>query len=263
VEERQVITPDDVRAGADLLVYVEDNADTVWRIWFPPEKGVRFVNVGDKAAVKRKGNLSFGVVDRDFDDDEAVQESLAPGSRVCSISRYAVENYLLEPRAIADVVAGLPAVAQSEPQWTDPTYIERAMLDWAYQLRFYAAANYLIDGWNLHIRLLRFFRPGQPDHLFDRDYILQQLRDWVYGLPAAQDVERLVDEQAKRIEQACRTLQGVHRWIDGKAILSSLLHPRVFHAVSLSANDLRRYLAQATHDDLPHDLLAIADRWKR
>lgn len=262
--------PDDVLAGASPVVYVEDNADTIWRVWFPPEKGVRFVDVGGKAAVRRrveddtqKDILSFGVVDRDFDDDETVQRSLTPDSRVCLISRYAVENYLLEPCAIADTVARMPAVARSEPEWTNPTHVEQALLDWAHQLRFYAAANYLIDGWNRHIRLLRFLRPGQPDYLFDRDFILERLRGWVRELPAVQEIERALDEQSAHIDRACRTLDGVHRWIDGKTLLSSLVHPRVFHVLRLSAGDMRRYLAEAVRDNLPPDLQAIAGRWRR
>jgi len=265
-----VTASDDMLAGASTVVYVEDNADTIWRVWFPLEKGVRFVDVGGKAAVKRKvcddtqkGILSFGVVDRDFDSDEAVQRSLAPDSRVCVIGRYAVENYLLEPQAIADTVARLPAVARSEPEWTDPTHVEQALLAWTHQLRFYAAANYLIDGWNRHIRLLSFFRPGEPDRLFNRAFILEKLRSWARGLPAAREIERALDEQAVRIAGACQTLDGVHRWIDGKTLLSSLIHPQVFHVLRLSAGDLRHYLAEAVRNDLPPDLHAIAGRWSR
>ena len=265
-----MITPDNMLAGVGLAVYVEDNADSVWRVWFPPEKGYRFIDVGSKVEVRRrvqddlrKGILSFGVVDRDFDDDQTVENSLAPDSHVHVISRYAVENYLLEPHAIARTAAQLPAVARSEPQWREPTRVEQFLLHWARDLRFYAAGNCLIDGWNRHIRLLRFFRPGQLDHLFDRDYIVQQLLEWTRSLPVMQDIEHSLDAQAARIEQACQTLQGVHRWIDGKTLLSSFLHPRVFHAVPMSAGDLRRYLAKATCDNLPSDLLTVANRWKR
>ncbi len=262
--------PEDMLAGASPVVYVEDNAYTIWRVWFPPKKNVRFVNVGGKAAVKRrvqddiqKSILSFGVVDRDFDDDETVQDSLSPDSHVYVIARYAVENYLLEPRAIADTVIRLPAVARSEPEWKDPTHVERTLLDWAHRLRFYAAANYLIDTWNRHIRLLSFFRPGQRDHLFDRGFILDQLCNWAYGLPAVQEIETALDERAAHIDEACQTMDGLHRWIDGKTLLSSLIHPQVFHVLRLSAGDLRRYLAEAMRDDLPSDLKAIADRWRR
>lgn len=257
-------------AGASLKVYVEDNADTIWSVWFPPDRDVQFENVGSKTQIRnkvqddvRKGILSFGVVDRDFDDDETVEQSLAQEGRVCILRRYAVENYLLEPQAIADTVARLPAVSRSEPEWTDPPYVEQILLTWAYQLRFYAAANYLIDGWNRHILLLRFFRPGQPDHLFDRDSILEQLRAWTRGLPAVQQIESMLDEQAERIGQACQTLDGVRRWIDGKTLLFSLLHPRVFHVLPLSAGDLRRYLAEAVRENLPPDLQALASRWRR
>ena len=162
--------------GASVKVYVEDSADTIWSVWFPPDRGVQFENAGSKSQARnkvqddvKKGFLSFGVVDRDFDDDAIVEQSLAQDSHVCILRRYAVENYLLEPQAVADTVARLPAVSRSEPEWKDPAYVEQTVLAWAYQLRFYAAANYLIDGWNRHILLLRFFRPGQPDHLFDRD----------------------------------------------------------------------------------------------
>jgi len=174
-----------------------------------------------------------------------------------------MENYLLEPQAIADTVARMPAVARSEPEWTDPTHVEQALLDWAHQLRFYAAANYLIDTWNRHIRLLSFFRPGQRDHLFDRDFILEKLGGWARGLPAAQEIKTTLDERAARIDEACQTMDGLHRWIGGKTLLSSLIHPQVFHALRLSAGDLRRYLAEAVRDNLPHDLQVIAGRWRR
>jgi len=257
-------------AGASLKVYVEDNADTIWSVWFPPDRGVEFENAGSKSRVRnkvqedvKKGFLSFGVVDRDFDDDTTVEQSLAQDSHVCILRRYAVENYLLEPQALADTVARLPAVSRSEPEWKDPVYVEQTLLAWAYQLRFYAAANHLIDGWNRHILLLRFFRPGQPDHLFDRGFILEQLRGWARGLPAVQQIESALDEQSARIGQACQTLEGVHQWIDGKTLLFSLLHPRVFHVLPLSAGDLRRYLAEAVRENLPPDLQTIAGRWRR
>jgi hypothetical protein len=169
----------------------------------------------------------------------------------------------LEPQAVADTVARLSAVSRSEPEWKNPAYVEQTLLAWAYQLRFYAAANYLIDGWNRHILLLRFFRPGQPDHLFDRDFILEQLRGWARGLPAVQQIESALDEQSARIGQACQTLKGMQRWIDGKTLLFSLLHPRVFHVLPLSAGDLRRYLAEAVRENLPPDLQTIAGRWRR
>jgi hypothetical protein len=94
-------------------------------------------------------------------------------------------------------------------------------------------------------------------------FILGQLRDWARGLPAHQDVEHLLDEQAARIDEACRAFEGMHRWVDGKTVLSSLLHPQVFHAFPLSAGDLRRYLAEAVRDSLPVDIHEIARQWQR
>ncbi len=72
--------PDDVLAGASLVVYVEDNADTIWRVWFPPENDVRFVNVGGKAAVKRRVRDDIRPLDRR--QDPALQSDTSP-----SISR--------------------------------------------------------------------------------------------------------------------------------------------------------------------------------
>jgi len=252
-------------AGSDRIVYVEDNADTIWRVWFPRGSGVQFEDAGGKGKVWKQVRAeagSFGVVDRDFDDDEAVRASRGADSRVWVLDRYCVESYLLEPVAIAQVAELFPPVARSEPDWTNAVHIESTLLEWGRNLRFYAAANHLIDDWNRHIQLLRYFRPSHSDRLFDREFILGELYAWARGLPVEADVERELDERAAVIGNARRTIAGAHRWIDGKAILGSLLHPDAFHAIRLSSDDLKRYLAEAAKTNLPADLQTLAQRWQ-
>jgi hypothetical protein len=70
--------------GASVKVYVEDSADTIWSMWFPPDQGVQFENAGSKSQVRNKVQddikhvlpLSAGDLRRYL--AEAVRENLPP-----------------------------------------------------------------------------------------------------------------------------------------------------------------------------------------
>ncbi len=89
-------------------IHVEGGADfAVLSRWFP---AVQFKGASGKDKVRSKVEHSTsdcGVLDRDFATDEQVQASNAPESRIAILSRYCIENYLLEPDIIVAALTEL------------------------------------------------------------------------------------------------------------------------------------------------------------
>jgi hypothetical protein len=113
-------------------VYVEGDDDlAVLTRWFP---AAQFKKAGGKEEVRRRVEQSdrvYGVLDRDFATDAQVAAGIVPDSRLVILSRYCIENYLLEPDIITaalmqhPLAAGLPAES-----WLDEAHIRRTFHEW-------------------------------------------------------------------------------------------------------------------------------------
>jgi hypothetical protein len=102
-------------------IHVKGDTDLkVLSRWFP---AADFKAAKGKDQVQSRvenSTVDHGVLDRDFATDEQVQATRMPESRLVILSRYCIENYLLEPDIIAAALTKLN-IGDAHPMhsWTE------------------------------------------------------------------------------------------------------------------------------------------------
>lgn len=247
-------------------VYVEGEGDLgVLSRWFPE---VQFKKAEGKDRVRSQveGTLTdCGVLDRDFATDEQVTLSCEIESRVVILSRYCIENYLLEPEIIAAALARLDlAVEHPARAWLDETTMRQALHSWGSELALYAAANEIVAQWRERITLdrelgfLHYFGPLPP---ISREEVLESLHRRLAALTPLDEVDRLLDNNYHQIIEDTRTWGGLHRWINGKVLLEKYLYPQVFEQTRLSQSRVRDLLIEVGCEHIPAELQELSHRW--
>ncbi len=247
-------------------IYVEGDDDlAVLSRWFPV---IQFKKAGGKDEVRRcveNSAADRGVLDRDFATDAQVQASCATESRTVILSRYCIENYLLEPDIIAAAYAAVNLDAEHPAhQWLEETHIRYVLCDWGATLALYAAANAIVAQWRERVTLdrelgfLRYFGPLPP---VSREEVLHSLRRRLATLTPVEEVESLLDVNYRQIVADVQTWSGLHRWINGKVLLEDYLYPQAFAKIGLSKARIRDLLIEAGRTRIPAELRELSRRW--
>jgi hypothetical protein len=247
-------------------IHVEGDTDhKVLSRWFP---AADFKAAQGKDQVRSRvenSTVDYGVLDRDFATDEQVQATRMPESRLIILSRYCIENYLLEPDIIAAAFAELNLTDEHPAHiWLDETHIRRTLHDWGATLALYAAANAIVAQWRERINLdpelgfLQYFRLLPP---LSRSEILESLHQRLAALPSKDEVEHMLDTNLSQITEDIQTWSGLHRWIDGKVLLKKLLYPQAFAYTGLSQARVRDLLIEAGRTRIPDELQTLSHRW--
>jgi hypothetical protein len=102
-----------IYARAKLVLWVEDRLtrDYLDAVWASPDVELMVAGQRDAvAAVTRDARLDvenvFGLQDRDFDRSNLADFATRPERTVVRLTRFEIENYLLEPDALSAVSAG-------------------------------------------------------------------------------------------------------------------------------------------------------------
>src|SRR5882672_5468560 len=140
------------KAGARAIVLVEGDKDCdVLRDWFKKSlsqmeffacDGISNLNKWLEELLNR-GTLkrAYGITDRDFRSDAEVDDSYLQGSHLFILRRYALENYLLEPKPLWEVLTLRdPDIKISLPDEQD---METRLLEICRALKHIVAANWL------------------------------------------------------------------------------------------------------------------------
>ena len=242
-------------------IFVEGDSDReILARWFVH---LHFVAVNGKNNISKRveqTSQSWGILDRDFVDEAAVNASRLPESRVIILRRYCIENYLLEPAMIATIARLLVNRFPTLQAWTDQAYITQQLLLWGAELATYAAANRLIAQWKAIIEddFVRYFGPLPP---LSREQVLTELSRRLAKLPNPMKLERLLDVNCTEILSDLSTLEGVHRWINGKILLEEFLYQRVFNLHNFSQTRLRDELIKAGANAIPSELVQLTQQW--
>jgi len=243
-------------------VYVEGDDDLrILLAWFPDIPSFKEAGGKDGVASKtQKHPACFGLKDRDFADDATVAASRAPSSRLALLRHHCIENYLLEPDSIAGAVAAMPALAPDLVDWTDEAFVRHQLTQWGAELALYAAANSIVAEWRQAVEadFLRYFGPLPP---LPRDQVIQELQRRLASLIRPEEVEDVLEERYRQIQQDIADWDGLHRWINGKALLEKCLYPQVFEPTGLSQARLRDALIEAGKGRVPAELRELAARW--
>lgn len=222
-------------AGARIIVLVEGDDDRdVLREWFSKSLSeVEFFACGgisnlnklleellNLGALKR----AYAITDRDFRTEAEVDGSYAEGSHRFILRRYALENYLLEPQPLWEVLTMRhPAIKADFP---DEQAMETRLLEICRMLKSVTAANLAYFGENRiqyqssgQTARLEYFSVG---HHHDRQIVIQQAAK---QLQCGEDeCERRIAEREEIINRYLTDLNLAHQVIDGKRILHWVNH---------------------------------------
>lgn len=227
-----------------------------------PFKGV-YKAAGNKAKVQRtvqKNEALCGIVDRDFDSDELVEQSRQKGKRLAILRRYSLENYLLEPAYLYTFAKRIGA--DQHPNWASTEAIEQLIVRCGQALSHYAAANEML----LQIAKDMNFQHLTPylKPILDADEVRLILSDRFQKLPTRETKDSFLAEWEKRAEEiaiCCVTLEGVNRWINGKVLLRDVMYEKLTEAhppfSKTSKKDFVQHLTNIAKDKPPADLLDI------
>lgn len=218
------------KAGARAIVLVEGDDDRdVLRDWFKESLSqVEFFACGgisnlnkwleellDRGTLKR----AYGITDRDFRRDAEVDESYLEGSHLFILRRYALENYLLEPKPLWEVLTlRHPLIKADLP---DEQSMETRLLEICRALKHIVAANWLYFNENkAHYQSsgqtakLEYFKVG---HHHDRNIVIEQAAKQLKCNEG--DCEKLIAEREEIVDQHLADLNSAHQIVDGKRIL--------------------------------------------
>ncbi len=229
--------------------------------WFP---SVQFTPVGGKEQVKSRVNkqpLLHGLLDRDFVEDEAVAASQDQDSRLWILSRYSIENYLLEPA----IIAGALRLAKKETlpdlqPWLNEEETRRVFLGWAQELSLYAAANALVARWREGIEagFLTYFGPLPP---LGRAEIVADLQQRLRAITSLANLESELDGLHRRVQHDITSWEGLHRWVNGKVLWERYLYPELFARLNIGQERARDLLIEAGQVCIPAELCVLSQRW--
>src|SRR5215510_8511271 len=252
-------------AGTRIIVLVEGNEDQyVLRKWFKELLSeVEFYACGGIINLNKlleellnRGTLkrAYGIADRDFRNAAEVHNSYLEDSHLFILRRYALENYLLEPKPLWDVLTlRHPPIEADLP---DEQAMEIRLLEICLTLKCIVAANWLYYDENKtqhqssgQTAKLKYFKVG---HDRDRHIVIEQAAKQLKC--DKEDCEKRIAEREKIVDQHLVNLDSAHQIIDGKRILHwihrDLFQTEYDYLFRLLTNEVRLH-------SLPSDVVKI------
>jgi hypothetical protein len=222
-------------AGTRIIVLVEGDGDRyVLREWFSESLSeIEFYDCGGISNLNKwleellsLGTLkrAYAITDRDFRAEAEVDDSYADGSHLFILRRYALENYLLEPRPLWEVLTlRHPPIKTDLP---DEQAMENRLLEICRRLKSVAAANLAYFDENR----IQYQSSGQTAKLeyfpigyhHDRQIVIQQAAKQLQC--GEEECEKRIAEREEIIGRHLISLSLAHQVIDGKRILHWVNH---------------------------------------
>lgn len=212
-------------AGSRIVVLVEGEDDReVLREWFAEERvEIEFYDCGGIIPLTKWLNelltlgtqkRAYGITDRDFRSEEEVAASYAETSHQFILRRYALENYLLEPTPLWEVLRErYPEIIQDLPH---AQAVAAQLLRRCHALKSIMAANWVFYDTSRQAS-------GTDPEYFSLGYDPTRnlvLRETAIRLRCTEaEAEKLLTEKETLIEQALTSLEQAHCVIDGKRLL--------------------------------------------
>ena len=252
--------------GSRKLVLLEGASDVaVFREWYrdrrdvleffspePPQgtTGVESLLARILARSASPNPREYGIVDRDFREQAEVEASLAdPASHLFILTRYCIENYLLEPFAVFEELRVLSGL---EFQAADPQSMEADLLRLCRELLSLMAANWVFAeaGQGKH------FREG--NELVGRQAVIARVEK-EFGCSFA-EAEAAVAGKETLIEPLLSHLETAHQRINGKHLLFHVHN--LYIKTGIKREQFRNLLARAVKErvGLHEDIKVIIEQ---
>jgi hypothetical protein len=252
-------------AGTRIIVLVEGPSDRdVLREWFKEFLSeVEFYDCGGISNLiklledlLKLGTLkrAYGIHDRDFRSDDDVNESYHEDSHLFILRWYAIENFLLAPKSLWEVLTlRHPQIKDDLP---DEPAMETRLLEICRTLKCIVAANWLYYDENEvqyqntgQTAKLEYFPIGYPH---DRHLVIKQATKQLKC--DEDDCEKRIAEREEVIERYLTDLNSAHQVVDGKRILHWIDH----HHFKTGRDYLFRLLTKEVRlQSLPNDIIRI------
>lgn len=217
-------------AGNRIIVLVEgeDDRDAL-REWFSEHRPeIEFYDCGGAAHLEPLLNellkhstlkRAYAISDRDFRTEVEVAASYAPGSHLFILRRYALENYLLEPRPVWQVLT--LRHPEKLTRWPNEQAMADRLLELCQMLKSLMAANWLFYEENR----AQYLASGVTKKLEYFSIGYDPLRLTVVQESARQlgctdaDAEARIAMKEQVLDQQLSQLETAHQVIDGKRLL--------------------------------------------
>ncbi len=240
------------KAGGRVVVFVEGTDDQyAFRMWFEDHLSeVEFYECGGVFQVEKllaeflaqsSFKRGYGIIDRDFRTDELVEESRRPDSHCFVLSRYSLENYLVD---VQPICAELEIVTGKK---TNATEVEKQLLALCQQLKTICAIQWVC--WEKRV----IYWPNGYD-IEPREMLIEKAaKDFGCDLVEA---ETLVAERENLIAAKLSDLKTAYTVISGKRLFHWAHRELGFN--KLEKDHLRRMLVRGVKQTgLPDDVKAI------
>ncbi len=220
------------------------------------------------------------VLDRDFTDEETVELTYAPdySGHIFYWRRYCIENYLLEPAWIAEVVETFYMHQSDKVPETlrSVETIEKFLLDWSQRLAPQVAGNWTIWVLNSEVRRHNLPVKVEPfDDLFERnpDWVLEKLVQfyggWGGALPelfSPEAIQSRFNDTLNIVSAKIQALTSLQQVVSGK-ILVNAVHKEL-PAPKPTKDQIRNRLMQNASKQAPEDIRTliidrILPRWRQ
>jgi hypothetical protein len=217
-------------AGTRAIVLVEGEDDRyVLREWFSEILSeMEFYDCGGIINLRkwleellRLGTLkrTYGITDRDFRTETEVNDSYGEDSHSFILRRYALENYLLEPKPLWELMKLWDEkIADNVP---DEQTLTHSLFEHCQRLRSVVAANWVFYETNQAVyrsagvtARLQYFSIG---HETDRQIVIQRAAKRLQCEKA--QAELRISEKEKEVDRYLTDLGTAYQVIDGKRIL--------------------------------------------
>lgn len=243
------------KAGGRVVVLVEGvNDQYAFREWFEDRRSdVEFFECGgvlrvekllDEFLAQSSLKRGYAIIDRDFRPDEQIEESRQPDSHRFVLSRYSLENYLLDPRAVC---IELKYFTGKEPDAAD---VETRLLALCQSLKTICAIQWVC--WEKRDQEISYWPEG---HEIEPREVLIEKAAKDFGCSLA-EAEALIAEKENLIAAKLTDLKTAHTVISGKR----LFHwgQRELGFKTLDKDHVRRMLVRGVKlTGLPDDVKAI------
>jgi hypothetical protein len=214
-----------VKLGSREAVFVEGKTDEyVFTQWYGKELDkILFHQCGGSPKVKKWLNdlavrniPAHGVIDRDFLTDEEISV-LEQTAGLYVLSRYAIENYLLEPNAVFEE---LKTCRGMDPDFcvSDAVAMKDELLRLCRKLKTLMAANWVIlESVRDETAWEEFFPEG---HKTDRKLLIKLSAERLNRDEA--EAERRIAEKEAKLDAYLTELETAHKVVNGKHLLFHL-----------------------------------------
>lgn len=253
--------------GSATGVFLEGETDVeVFQKWYAEfDDRLLFYFAGGVGQVKEKVEAVlaispqfpvFGITDRDFREDSEVETLLHdPNTKLFILTRYALENYLLDPQW---VFKELETACGQRFTINNATEMEAAMLEICRSLKTVMAANWVFSEAERDENILStHFSFGHE--LSDREEVLRQAVNRLGNIDET-EVRRRIEEKEQRLDSLLTGLNSAHRFTNGKHLLFQIW--RRFKNDLANKDALLRYLARNADsiEKIPADIRFIVEQ---